>query len=245
VLKRRSLRMTQRVWTRSEYTKARMIAAHGVNPADIAVIPTPLDTGYVQGMRDLAEVPEETYRSRVLSVSRLSSADAYKGIDHTIQAVASIREDIPDVTYVIVGDGDDKDRLEGLALESGVEDIVRFAGRASDPELHAYYQGTDVFALPSKNEGLGLVYIEAMAYGKPSIAGRHGGAPEVVLDGRVGLLVEHGDVDALGEALKNLLTDDVLRRRLGEQARQRACEVYGYRQFATAIRREIEHLVSL
>ena len=122
----------------------------------------------------------------------------------------------------LVGTGNDQPRLKAVASELGVEDRVTFWGVLDKARLAAAYEDCDVFVMPSKNEGFGIVFLEAMRRGKPCIGGAHGGTPEVIEDGKSGFLVEYGDVDALVRYLLALRADPELRRRLGERGRELA-----------------------
>jgi phosphatidyl-myo-inositol dimannoside synthase len=127
---------------------------------------------------------------------------------------------------LLVGDGPDRKRLEGLVGQHGVSAHVNFVGRAVQGELPAYYAACDVFALPCRTqrfgidvEGLGIVLLEASATGKPVVAGDSGGAPDAVLDGHTGLVV--GDDQAtLANTLINLITDDTRASAMGQAGRQ-------------------------
>jgi len=157
---------------------------------------------------------------KLLAVSRLSGLDRYKGIDHTIEAVALLRQRGHDVRFDIVGSGDDLQRLAGLAEARGVADDVCFLGWIADERLAELYGAADVFVLPSGGEGFGLVYLEAMAYGKPIVAADSAGAPFVVRPGESGCLVPFGDVAALHDCLERLIGDPRGARELGLRGRQ-------------------------
>jgi glycosyltransferase involved in cell wall biosynthesis len=157
---------------------------------------------------------------RVLTVGRLSRLEQYKGVDHLIDAVAALAKTGTPVTLDIVGDGDDAPALKQRGSEAGASEAIRFHGAVPDDQLRDLYRSCDVFAMPSLNEGFGIVFLEAMRYGKPCIGGRHGGTPEVVQDGFNGLLVQHGDVNHLIGCLRDLYSNPDLRRRLGERAYQ-------------------------
>src|SRR6202040_1246125 len=103
--------------------------------------------------------------------------------------------------------GGDRLRLEQLARDSGVADHIHFLFGLSQEELFACYAHCDVFALPSRAEGFGLVFLEAMANSKPVIGGAHGGTPDVIEDGVTGTLVPPGDAVILSSAIQSLLTD--------------------------------------
>jgi phosphatidylinositol alpha-1,6-mannosyltransferase len=126
-----------------------------------------------------------------------------------IGALAGIRARIPDVEWVVIGEGPLRSRLEALASSAGVAQSVRFLGEVSESERNLWLRRADVFAMPSRHdgEGFGIAYLEASAYGKPVLAGNVAGALDAVADGVSGLLVDPSDPAAVGEALTRLLLD--------------------------------------
>jgi len=143
---------------------------------------------------------------RLLCVSRLAAADRYKGVDTILKAVLMARANGVPVTLDVVGTGDDESRLKEAAARMSIGDIVIFHGAVTDSNLEQRFKEADVFVLPSKKEGFGIVYLEAMAAGLPCIGANHGGAPEVIDRGKTGFLIEYGDVRHLAfylEVLKN------------------------------------------
>lgn len=168
---------------------------------------------------------------RVLSLTRLALGEP-KGIDLMLRALVHL----PGVSYRVAGDGDALPGLRAQAAALGVSERVEFLGRLSDAERAAELVACDVFALPSSGEGFGIVYLEAMAYGKPCVAARVGGAPEVVVDGETGLVVRPepgvvGPGTELVGALRALAADGAMRRRLGQAGRERVLAHFCYPQF--------------
>jgi phosphatidylinositol alpha-1,6-mannosyltransferase len=162
-------------------------------------------------------------RPVVACVSRLV---ARKGQDQLIRALPIVRRDVPDAALLLVGGGSARESLERLARAKLVEEHVAFAGEVNEAELPAHYAAGDVFAMPVRSryaglevEGLGLVYLEAQACGRPAITGDSGGAPEAVVPGVTGEVVGGTDVHALASALVRLLSDPPLRARMGAAAR--------------------------
>ena len=140
-----------------------------------------------------------------------------KGPMHLLNAMESILKDYPETTLVFVGKGDLEAELRARALEMGVSDRVKILGWRDDiPEI---MQILDVFVLPSLNEGMGRVLVEAMASGKPVVASRAGGIPDLVKPGRNGFLVEPGDENGLAAAIEELLIDRKMRAQMGEKGR--------------------------
>lgn len=143
-----------------------------------------------------------------------------KGLADLIAAVPQILEGVPSARVLIVGDGDDRRRLENLAYESGNGDRITFTGRRTDvDELLA---ASDVFIHPTHEDVLPTVIAEAMATGLPVVASRVGGIDEMVADGVTGVLYPAGDIDALGEAVLRVVSDEELRSSMAVAARKRA-----------------------
>lgn len=154
---------------------------------------------------------------KMLCVARLAASERYKGVDHVFQALAKLKSQYPEIHLNVVGDGDDRARLQCYAEELGVVDQVTFWGHLSDKERNAAYTDCDVFVMPSKMEGFGVVFLEAMSHGKPCIGGNHGGTPEVIERGKSGFLVEYGDVESLVRHIESLYNDSSLAESLGSR----------------------------
>jgi len=144
---------------------------------------------------------------------------------------------------VLVGDGDDRPRLEQLARESGVADHIHFLFGLSQEQLFACYAHCDVFALPSRAEGFGLVFLEAMANSKPVIGGAHGGTPDVIEDGISGLLVPHGDLAMVSTALVSLLADPARAGEMGARGRDRVQKNYTFERFQSGLSHLLEEVL--
>ncbi len=160
----------------------------------------------------------------VVSVSRLVPR---KGMDVLIDASAALVPSFPDLTVVIAGSGRDRARLDARVRATGAP--VRMLGEVPDDELPRLYGVADVFVMACRDrwwgleqEGFGIVFLEAAACGLAQVAGRSGGADEAVVDGRTGLVVDDPrDPGRVAGALRRLLGDDALRRRMGRAARRR------------------------
>ncbi len=174
--------------------------------------------------------------TRLLSVTRLHPGEP-KGIDLVLRALRGL----PRSHYTVAGEGEALQGLRALAVELGVGHQVTFTGRVSDGERERLLRECDVFVLPSSGEGFGIVYLEAMACGKPCVAARVGGAPEVVLDGETGLVVPPAEGPLL-EGLRALLRDGSLRARMGEAGRRRVQEHFRYPHFRERAIRLFERL---
>jgi phosphatidylinositol alpha-1,6-mannosyltransferase len=203
----------------SAYT-AGLIAATGVTPASLRLIAPGVDL-------PADSRPLGAERPTIVTIARL--ADRYKGHDVMLRSLALVRERVPDVEWVVIGDGPLRSELEDLALAEGVADAVRFLGAVSDEQRDVWLRRAEVLAMPSRlpgggraGEGFGIVYLEAAAYGKPVVAGNVAGALDAVLDGETGLLVDSTDATALADVIARLLLDKELAKRLGAAGAERA-----------------------
>lgn len=191
-------------------------------------IPPSVDARRVQGGN------RERFRARfklgvrpvLLTLARLIDR---KGQDTVIRALPRVLREIPDLVYVLAGQGSYREALEALARECGVADHVVFAGFVSDAEVPDVYAGADLYAMVSREgrdagdiEGFGITYLEASAAGLPVLAGRSGGTADAVEEGVSGLLVDPGSVEAVGDAIVSLLRDRSKARAMGEAGRVRA-----------------------
>jgi len=168
-------------------------------------------------------------RPEVLIVSRLG--ERYKGHEELIACWDRIAAAVPGATLRIVGTGPFNDRLRRLAAESPAAKYIVFEGFVPDADLDRLYAGATVFAMPSRGEGFGLVYIEAMRHGLPVLASDEDAAPEVVLHGETGYTVNRGRPDELPDALIHLLRNPGEASRLGEAGRRRWAEHFRFSAF--------------
>jgi phosphatidyl-myo-inositol dimannoside synthase len=168
----------------------------------------------------------------VLIAGRMSASERYKGHDELLSAWPVVRAAVPDAQLVVVGGGDDAERLMGRARELGFDDTaVLFGGRVSDATLDALFARSRAFAMPSRGEGFGIVYLQAMRAGKPCIGSTDDAAGDVIVDGETGFLVPQSDLRALAGALTRLLHDDELAERLGRAGRLRYEREFTYARF--------------
>jgi phosphatidyl-myo-inositol dimannoside synthase len=178
----------------------------------------------------------------ILTVGRWASNERYKGMDTLITALPRLLLERPDLHLVCVGEGDDQAWLEGFAEKGGVERHVHFFSGLTYPQIAACYAACEIFALPSSGEGFGMVYLEAMAYGKPVVGGAHGGAPEVIEDGVTGYLVQHGETAQLISCLDTLLRDPALGRAMGARGSERVQREFRFSVFAKSFRKLLREL---
>lgn len=225
----------------SDYTKSQAVRNNGLQSERIVILPNALDwTNDVSPSGSSHSLPEGT---KLLSVGRLDSNEQRKGFDTVIESLPEVIKRVPDIQYLIVGDGSDLERHRVLAATVGVSDRVHFLGAVDDALLQACYKSCDLFVMPSAQEGFGFVYLEAMHFHKPIVAANSGGAPEVVEDNITGRLVDYGNKEQLAQALIDLLTDSDLRRQFGDAGHQKLQEKFTFPQFretlSEILRREL------
>ncbi|MCE2463813.1 MAG: glycosyltransferase family 4 protein [Dehalococcoidia bacterium] len=208
------------------------------------VIPNAIDVDAVDSWREdgaLASDAMSTLRERgypnghrpiILTVARLAET---KGIQWVIKAMPQILSEYADARYVVAGEGPYRVELERTVeavLPPRLRGAVAFLGKVSDSEKFALYDACDLFAMPSAEEGFGLVYAEAGAFGKPVVGCDVMGVSEAVAHGETGLLVPPSDADAVGGAILRLLRDENERVRMGENGRRRMESMSSWRENA-------------
>ena len=187
----------------------------GVPPERITVVHNGLDS------RDL-EAGKGVDRKEPGLIVYLGRLKKYKNVDHLIQAMAIVREEVPGARLVIAGTGDRRDALEDLTRSMGMEAVVDFRGFVSEEDKFSLLNRAEVAAYPSSKEGWGISVIEANACGTPVVATRVPGLSDAVVDGETGLLTPLGDREAMARALIGLLRDPVERGRLARNALARS-----------------------
>ena len=194
----------------SEFTRQVLIHEGGLEPTKITVVAdTFREEAFATGPKPAFLLERHGLKADqpvLLTVGRLAAAEAYKGQDKVIAALQIIRQSFPDTKYVIVGAGDDKARLERSAADHGQTEAVIFAGFVPDRELADYYRLCDAFVMPSTGEGFGIVYLEALASGRPCVAGNVDASPEAIGNGRLGFAVDPHSVPAIADAVVQLLS---------------------------------------
>lgn len=219
------------VITNSEFTRAFVASAAVPQSRIVKIRPGADPTHFRPGLdcRELSQRLGVFNRPTLLTVARTVKANRYKGHDVVLRALATVKRAVPDVAYVIVGEGDDLDYLDRLARECGVRESVIFAGRVSDEELPLLYNVCDAFIMCSREdrtrrgilaEGFGLALLEASACGKPVIAGKSGGVPDGVQDGITGLLVNPVDSEAVAATIVKVLREPGVANTMGENGRK-------------------------
>ncbi len=212
----------------STYTARRVMEA---NPdiGDVVVCPLALlesETEAADRIVTLAPPLDDPSALIVLMVGGLRADQAYKGHDEMIAAWPDVVRAAPHAHLLVIGDGNDRPRLQALAQASPAAKHITFTGYASDAVRTAAYERAALFAMPSRGEGFGLVYVEAMARGVPCIGSIHDAAGDVITDGETGVLVDQDNIAALATTVAGLLNDPARRAAMGRASRARVEQVF-------------------
>ena len=245
----------------SGFTRDRVMREQAMAPERFRVLPNTFEpAAWTIGPKP-ARLLERYGLSRtqpvILTVGRLSSAERYKGQDRVLLVLKEVAKELEnqgpretpnvqrstsnvevgegnsDVRYLIVGDGDDRVRLERIATEEGITEMVTFAGRIPQEELADHYRLCDVFAMPSTGEGFGIVFLEAMASGKPVIGGTRDAAVDALRGGELGLLVDPENPTQLRDAIISVLNRTSPHPLIfqPEELRAKVIEYFGFERF--------------
>jgi glycosyltransferase involved in cell wall biosynthesis len=242
----KALHHADRILAVSSYTRDRLIQEQNLDPDKISILPNTFESDrfmiapkpiYLLDRHNLS--PEQPI---LLTVSRLSRSEPYKGYNRILEALPQIRQSIPNIHYIIVGQGDDRPRLEQFIHQHQLQDYVTLAGFIPDSKLGDYYNLCDGFAMPSKGEGFGIVYLEALACGKPILAGNQDGALDALCQGELGALVDPDDVDAIAQTLIAILQKQYPHPLMyePETLRQKVIDTFGFERFKTTLAVHLE-----
>lgn len=186
----------------SQYTKDRMIK-NGIDENKIRLLQDTIDTSlfYRKAInQNLIDDLRLRNRRVLLTVGRVSSAEKYKGHDVMLRVLGRLSEEY---VWLVIGGGDDIPRLQHKAKELGIIEKVRFLGEIGSNQLIEYYNLCDCFVMPSKGEGFGIVFLEAMACGKPVIVGNKDGSSEPLMDGKLGFMVDPDSAEEIIKAINS------------------------------------------
>jgi glycosyltransferase involved in cell wall biosynthesis len=243
---RKALRHADRILAVSSYTRDRLLKEQNLDPDKVVLLPNTFDPDRFQISCKPAYLlkryqlkPEQPI---ILTVNRLCSQETYKGYDKLLEALPQIRQAIPDVHYIIVGKGDDRARLEQLIQERQLQNCVTLTGFVPDLELGDHYNLCDVFAMPSKLEGFGIVYLEALACGKPTLGGNQDGAIDALCHGELGALINPDDVDQIAQTLIQILQGNYPNSLMyqPEALRQKVINTFGFERFKQTLAELLE-----
>jgi phosphatidyl-myo-inositol dimannoside synthase len=210
--KRQLLATADSILSVSEFTKHKMVDVHGVNPTKITLFPNTLDPFWPVPAH--FDKPEPGWLARygltlpsrvILTVARLRFEEQYKGYDQVLAAMHWLkqRNQLGTMRYLIVGQADrrERERIATLIDHYDLSSYVTLTGYVEDEQLRQIYLLADLFVMPSRGEGFGIVFIEAASHGLPSLAGNADGSPEALLGGQLGHLIDPSNIEQIALAL--------------------------------------------
>jgi glycosyltransferase involved in cell wall biosynthesis len=194
----------------SDRTKQQLVEWSGVDPEKGTVVPNCIDrTKFGPGERP--RYLEERYgledRTVIMTLGRLPVQEKRKGHDEVLEVLPDLAGDVPNLTYLVCGDGPDRSRLEDKAQALGVQDRVVFAGYIPEEEKVDHYRVSDAFVMPGRTEGFGIVYLEALACGIPVVASSADASQEAVRGGKLGVVVDPDDLDSVRSGILEALDE--------------------------------------
>ena len=238
---KKALAYADKIISVSDYTRDRLLKEQNLAPEQISLLPNTFDEGNF-AIADKPEYLRKRYGLQpnqpiILTVGRLDQIDRYKGYDKILRALPKIRTYFPNIHYLLVGSGSDRSRVESLIQQLDLADCVTLTGFVPDSELTDHYNLCDVFAMPSKGEGFGIVYLEALACGKATLGGNQDGALDALCHGKLGALVDPDDGSEISHTLIQILAGDYPNPILyqPEKLRQQTIDTFGFNRFQSTL----------
>jgi glycosyltransferase involved in cell wall biosynthesis len=209
-IKKKMLGSCDEILCVSQFTKDEMIKLHGGDSKKYTVLNNCLDPflPVLSKPNDSNDLRKKygfkPFDKILFTLTRMDATERYKGYDRVLQATALLINEIPDLKYIIGGSYDkiEKKKIDELIIELGLKDNVVITGFIPDENLKDYFLMSDVYVMPSYNEGFGIVFIEAMYYGLPVIAGNKDGSVDALLNGKLGTLIDPMDIEGLKNAIE-------------------------------------------
>ena len=195
----------------SRITGERFARWSAMDPSQIRVVPAALEPGvFSPGPRSTALAQRYGIKDGpvIMTMGRLSSAERSKGFEEVIRVLPSLTNTLPGLRYLVVGGGDDLPRLQQLVQDLELSETVVFTGHIDEAEKAEHYRLADAYVMPSRLEGFGYVFLEAMATGLPVVGSRLDGSSEPLMDGRLGALVDPDEPDEIRRAIVRALKQE-------------------------------------
>jgi phosphatidylinositol alpha-1,6-mannosyltransferase len=190
-----------------------MISRHNISQHKCAILNNAIDpfmqlpTAFVKPQHLLDKYNLTTDNRVIYTLTRLANSEQYKGHDQVIKLISRLKAKYPGIKYVLSGqyDVNEEIRIKDIIAEDRIEDDVILTGFIAEKDIPAHFLLADVFVLPSKKEGFGIVFIEALACGLPVICGNADGSIDAIRNGELGKAVDADNLDQLEEAINNVL----------------------------------------
>jgi phosphatidylinositol alpha-1,6-mannosyltransferase len=237
-LQREALESADLLLCVSRYTRGVVLSWAAIEPERVLVVPNTFKTMFAPGESSQTRAVLGMENKRILlTVARMDASQQYKGQDRVISAIPYVLAQGHDVQYFVVGEGDDRTRLESLASKMGVSDRVHFFGAVKLQDLTNLYRAADLFVMPSTGEGFGIAFLEAMTSGTPVLGLDIAGARDALADGELGTIVsEHELPAAIVRLLAKPKPDPVA-------LAAAACTRFGREKFAACVRGAFNRLI--
>ena len=223
----------------SRYTARRVAEVHpaigAIKPCPLALFPE-IEAVQPADVLEAARLAARHSAPSVVIVGRMSSTERYKGHDELIECWPAVRQRIRDARLFCVGRGNDVERLRSKAAAAGVGDSVVFTGFVADGVMRQLLARCQVFAMPSRGEGFGLAYLEAMRCGLPCIGSDADAASEVIAADETGRIVASSEIGQLASAIAELLENPDAARRMGERGQIRERDTFAFSKFRESVR---------
>ena len=235
------------IWAVSNFTATQIQEIHQIPKANIKVLNNCLPEGFKfqEKIKPLALMEKyniDVKQQIILTICRLSSKEQYKGYDLVLLALKDVITTKPNLRYFLVGKADEteQERIDALITAYGLQKHVICTGYVADQEIVMFYQLADIFAMPSKGEGFGLVFIEAVANGCQVLAGNTDGSTDALLNGELGLLVDPENTEEIYNGLIELLNKPLTKDKI-ELRQAKVKEHFGFERYCE----KAEELLSL
>jgi phosphatidylinositol alpha-1,6-mannosyltransferase len=241
--KLKALKRLDKIICVSQFTAEKIKSVHEINPNKLEILNNCLDPFYYfpdnftkpQSLLNRYRLTED--HTILISLSRLSSSEKYKGYDNTIAILPQLIKKYPKVVYLIAGKYDDEEkiRIDKLINSHKINNHVKVIGFLDEAEVSDHFLLSDIFVLPSKKEGFGIVFIEAMASGLSVVGGNKDGSVDALKNGELGKLVDPDDLDQIEETLSMLLESPATYEEK-RALQKRVLEVFGYEHYRQSIK---------
>jgi phosphatidylinositol alpha-1,6-mannosyltransferase len=228
-IKKQFLKRCDQVIAVSEFTREKMITLHRVQRSVTSVLNNGLDPfleiplSFDKSAGLLKKYGLTKQHQLLFTLTRLAASEKYKGYDHVFYALKQLRPAFPNIRYILSGESDTEEskRITALLKKYEVEDLVIITGFVPDDQVISHFLLADIFVLPSKKEGFGIVFIEALSCGLPVIGGNADGSTDALLNGKLGTLINPDNPVELTEAIRNYLISPLEQQ--SRKAIQAAC----------------------
>lgn len=212
-LQRLLLKRCDQIIAVSHFTKQQLIDIHHVDEKKIAVLNNCIDpfllapASFVKSKRLTDRYDLKSNDIVLFTLSRLTSTEKYKGYDKVVEAISILKKDYPHIKYLIAGKSDNREqkRMDDLIEKLDVKEQVRLVGYVNEEEISDHFLLADLFILPSKKEGFGIVFCEAMLYGLPVISGNKDGSVDALRNGELGTMIDPDNIHEIVQAITSII----------------------------------------